>query len=155
MKCCRTTIKSCSIFSSNKIYSRNYPDLPLSRLAMTSNNPALIAGFAESLKLTDSIGISTIQKRTLNLANLLRRNASTSNGVNLLSTDSPESACGLVTIGLNNLAPDKLVEVLQNEFAVVARTVQGPDGVRFSTHYFNTEEEVEKLSAVLENLGNK
>ena len=48
-----------------------------------------------------------------------------------------------------------LVEVLQNEFAVVARTVKGPDGVRFSTHYFNTEEEVERLSAVLENLSNK
>ena len=143
------------IFSSNKIYSRNYPELPLSRLAMTSNNPALIAGFAESLKLTDSIGISTIEKRTLNLANVLRRNTSTSNKVNLLSTDSPESACGLVTIGLDNLAPDKLVEILQNEFTVVARTVKGPDGVRFSTHYFNTEEEVEKLSAILENLANR
>ena len=143
------------IFSSNKIYSKNYPELPLSRLAMTSNNPALIAGFSESLKLTDSIGISTIEKRTLNLANLLRRNASTSNKVNLLSTDSLESACGLVTIGLDNVVPDKLVEILQNEFTVVARTVKGPDGVRFSTHYFNTEEEVEKLSAILENLANK
>mgnify|MGYP001163672413 FL=1 len=143
------------MFSSNKIYSKNYPDLPLSRLAMTSNNPSLIAGFAESISLTNAIGISTIEKRSLNLANLLRRNTLASHGVNLLSTDSIESSCGLVTIGLDNLVPDELVEILQNDFSVVARTVRGPDGVRFSTHYFNTEEEVEKLSAILENLANK
>ena len=143
------------LFSSNKIYSKNYPNLPLSRLSVTSNNPGLIAGLAESIKIMNSIGISVIEKRSLNLANILRRNVSNTTKVNLLSTNIAGSECGLVTIGLENLEPDELAEVLQNDFNIVARTVNNPNGVRFSTHYFNTEEEIEKLSAVLENLASR
>ena len=69
-----------------------------------------------------------------------------------LSPTSPESACGLVTIGLDDWPPEELVTTLQERFSIVARTVHGPDGVRFSTHFFNTPSEVEKVTEILERL---
>ena len=71
----------------------------------------------------------------------------------LLSTNDQEAACGLVTLGLDGWPPEELVSTLQERFNIVGRTVHGPDGVRFSTHFFNTASEVDKVAEVLETSG--
>ncbi len=138
------------IFSTNQIQSKRNPErIPISKLSLVSNNPGLVAGFTESLKLVSGIGISNIEKRAMALSSLLRETVEQSDGVNLLSTSESESACGLVTIGVNNWSPEDLVGILQKDYKIVGRTVHGPDGVRFSTHYFNTEQEVYRVVEVL------
>jgi selenocysteine lyase/cysteine desulfurase len=47
-----------------------------------------------------------------------------------------------VTIGLEGWPPADLVTALQERFNIVGRVVRDPAGVRFSTHFFNTEHEV-------------
>jgi selenocysteine lyase/cysteine desulfurase len=42
-----------------------------------------------------------------------------------------------------------LVTALQERFHIVARAVRDPAGVRFSTHYFNTEHEVDLVAEAL------
>ena len=124
----------------------------LGRFSLVSNSPGLAAGLTESLRLISEIGIERIEAHAMNLANMLRQRASMIKGCNLLSTTDQESACGLVTLGLDGWPPENLVSTLQERFNIVGRTVHGPDGVRFSTHYFNTASEVDKVAEVLERL---
>ena len=124
----------------------------LGRFSLVSTSPGLAAGLTESLRLIAEIGIDRIEAHAMNLGNMLRQRASIIKGCNLLSTTEQESACGLVTLGLDGWPPEDLVSVLQERFAVVGRTVHGPDGVRFSTHYFNTATEVDKVAEILERL---
>lgn len=124
----------------------------LARFSLVSQSPGLVAGFAESVHLANEIGIQQIEQRCMSLGNLLRGLVSPVKGCNLLSPTSPDSACGLVTIGLDNWSPEELSTTLQESFNIVVRTVHGPDGVRFSTHFFNTESEVERVAEVLTQL---
>ena len=125
---------------------------PLGRFSLVSNNPGLAAGLSESLRLVSEIGIDRIEAHAMRLGNMLRDRASTIEGCALLSTADQDSACGLVTLGLDGWPPEDLVSTLQNRFGIVGRTVHGPDGVRFSTHFFNTTSEVDKVAEVLERL---
>ena len=124
----------------------------LGRFSLVSNNPGLAAGLTESLRLVSEIGIERIEAHAMRLGNMLRERATMIKGCELLSTTDQDSACGLVTLGLEGWPPEDLVSALQNRFSIVGRTVHGPDGVRFSTHYFNTASEVDKVAEVLERL---
>jgi selenocysteine lyase/cysteine desulfurase len=142
------------LFSTNALESgrENTQRRHLARFSLVSQSPGLVAGFSESLRLAADTGISQIEQRAMSLSNLLRERVTTLSGCNLLSPTSPGSACGLVTVGLDGWPPEELVTALQERFGIVARTVHGPDGVRFSTHFFNTTSEVEKVAEVLERL---
>lgn len=122
---------------------------PLAGFSLVSQNPGLLAGFSESIDISGEIGIDKIANRTMNLSSLMRDLVSSIGGCNLLSPKSTESACGLVTVSLDNWTPQQLASALQDDFKIVGRTVRGPDGVRFSTHYFNTEFEVEQVAEAL------
>ncbi len=124
----------------------------LGRFSLVSDNPGLAAGLTESLRLVSEIGIDRIEAHAMNLGNRLRERAASIEGCNLLSTTDQDAACGLVTLGLDGWPPEDLVATLQDRFAIVGRTVHGPDGVRFSCHYFNTSSEVDKVAEILERL---
>jgi len=141
------------LFSTNALEAdRETQRRPLGRFSLVSNSPGLTAGFSESARLIAEIGIRNVEQRAMSLSNLFRERAVSIRGCNLLSPTSPESACGLVTVGLDDWPAEELVTTLQEQFNIVARTVHGPDGVRFSTHFFNTPSEVEKVTEILERL---
>lgn len=141
------------VFSTNAIEEKRAIERRhLARLSMVSQSPGLVAGFCESLRLTAAIGIQQIEQRVMSLANLLRERVASIEGCNLLSTTSQESACGLATIGLEGWPPAELATTLQERFSIVGRTVNNPAGVRFSTHFFNTEREVEQVAEALAQL---
>jgi L-cysteine/cystine lyase len=125
---------------------------PLARFSLVSHSPGLSAGFAEAVRLATDTGIRRIEKRAMSLSNRLRERVAPIGGCNLLSPTSPESSCGLVTVSLDAWPAEELSTMLQGRFGIVGRTVHGPDGVRFSTHFFNTESEVEKVAETLEKL---
>jgi L-cysteine/cystine lyase len=141
------------LFSTNALETgRETQHRHLARFSLVSQSPGLTAGFSESLRLIAEIGIRQIEQRAMSLSNLIRERVASIRGCNLLSPTSPESACGLVTVGLDGWPPEELVATLQERFSIVAREVHGPDGVRFSTHFFNTASEVEKVVDILERL---
>ena len=138
------------LFSTNALEAdRETPRRPLARFSLVTQSPGLAAGFTESIRLATDIGIRQIEQRAMSLSNLLRERVAPIHGCNLLSPTSPESACGLVTIGLDDWPPEELFSALQERFNIVGRRVRGPDGVRFSTHFFNTDREVEQVADVL------
>ena len=141
------------LFSTNQIESqRALERSPLARFNLVTHNPGLVAGLSESARLASEIGIRNIEERAMLLADLLRRESASIPGCTLLSPTSHESACGLVTVSLEGWPPADLTTALQERLSVVGRTVHDPDGIRFSAHYFNTEEEVERAVEALKQL---
>jgi L-cysteine/cystine lyase len=141
------------LFTTNALEAkRGVERSPLARFSVVSQSPGLLAGFLESVHIAADIGIRQIERRAMRLSNLLRERVAPIEGCDLLSPTSPESACGLVTVGLDGWPPAELVTTLQERFGIVARTVRGPSGVRFSTHFFNTEREVERVAEALAQL---
>ena len=141
------------LFSTNEIESRRAMERsPLARFNLVTHNPGLVAGLSESARLASQIGIRNIEERAMLLADHLRREVASVPGCTLLSPTSRESACGLVTVSLEGWPPADLTTALQERLSVVGRTVHDPDGIRFSTHFFNTEEEVERVVEALKQL---
>ena len=141
------------LFSTNQIEAnRAYERSPLARFNLVTHNPGLVAGLSESARLASEIGISAIEERAMLLSDQLRSEAASIDGCALLSPTSRESACGLVTVALDGWPPENLVATLQERFNIVGRTVHNPDGIRFSTHFFNTEREVTQVAGALRQL---
>ncbi len=125
---------------------------PLDEFAVASQSPGLAAGLAEAVRLPAETGLDVIEQRVMGLADLLRHRIASVPGATLLSPSVPESACGLVTVRLEGWAPVDLVALLQQRFGIVARDMRYPEGVRFTTAYFNTEEEIEHVAVTLTEL---
>ena len=141
------------LFSTNARESARSAEIaPLARFNLVTHNPGLIAGLSESARIASEIGIGAIEERAMLLADLLRAEATSIDGCTLLSPTSRESACGLVTVALDGWPPADLVAALQERFNIVGRTVHNPDGIRFSTHFFNTEREVTQVAGALKQL---
>ena len=141
------------LFSTNEIESKRESERsPMARFNLVTHNPGLIAGLTESARLASEIGIRNIEERAMLLADMLRREVVSVSGCTLLSPSSRESACGLVTVSLEGWPPADLTTALQERLGVVGRTVHDPDGIRFSTHYFNTEDEVGRVVEALKQL---
>ncbi len=124
----------------------------LARFSVVSNNPALVAGFIEAIKIVGEIGIRNIERRAAHLARLLRSLLGEIAAVEVLSPTAPETGTGIVTIGVQGWHPNELVVSLQERFSIIARAVTEPMGTRFCTAYFNTEEEVAKVAEVVSRL---
>jgi L-cysteine/cystine lyase len=142
------------LFRSNSGYGNEEAEKrsDLSKLSLVSQNPALVAGFAEALKITLETGMAVVEERIRFLADQLRTLLTTVPDAKLLGPTQISTASGLVTIGLGNWQPDRLVDALYGKFKITGRVVHNPDGVRFSTAYFNTQEELEFLVESLQEL---
>ena len=125
---------------------------PVDRFSLTSQSPGLMAGFAEAVRMVQGIGMERIEQHVMALSNGFRRSLANIKRCRVLSSQLPEAACGLVTVGLEGWPPEELATVLQEQYRIVARTVHGPDGVRFSIAGFNTEQETDQVAEVLAKL---
>lgn len=125
---------------------------PLGEFEVASQSPGLLAGFTEAVRLITETGPEVIERRVMGLADLLRQRIASMAGATLISPSHPESVCGLVTVRFDGWNPVELVALLEERFGIVARDLRYPEGVRFTTAYFNTEDEIERVVAVLTEL---
>ncbi len=117
---------------------------------MTSHAPAALAGFAEGIAISEELGMAAIEERTHALGDRLREALTSIPGVRLTGPSAPETACGLVSIAVDGLEPAELVAHLWEHHRVVARTVNFPAAVRFSTAHFNDESDLERAVEAVE-----
>jgi L-cysteine/cystine lyase len=125
---------------------------PLARFSLASQNSGLVAGFAEAIRLARGTSLPVTEARAVELARLLRELLEVIPGCSLLGPEEADSVSGLTAFSLAGWQSNELVATLQEQHHIIARDVHNPDGVRFSTAYFNTEEEVAQVASVLAEL---
>lgn len=113
----------------------------------TTYRPAM-AGMWSGLQWLEELGLDWVYDRTQKVTQLTREVLSTIPAVRLLHT--PTHA-GLTSFTIDGITPSAAVERLA-EAGVLIRSVPDPDLIRVSSHFFNDENDIDRLRAGIEGL---
>jgi selenocysteine lyase/cysteine desulfurase len=122
----------------------------------------LVASLEDAIDFQLAIGTARIEQRVRSLAGYLRTRAAEIPHVKLYSSNEARLSGGITSLGIDKVTPARLIEYLRQRFDVyVAARAKGNrypadphgvDGIRVSTHYFNTFEQVDRVLQALKEL---
>jgi selenocysteine lyase/cysteine desulfurase len=104
-------------------------------------------GAAEAIKMLLGFGIENIEKRVLRLTDYLIE-AVKALGLELQTPEEPQHRSGVINFKVEK--PKEVVEHLKRNNIVVSARARG---IRVSPHFYNTEEEIDKLVNEVEKVG--
>jgi len=115
-----------------------------------------IAGLASSLKYIQRLGINSIRKMNMKVANEIIEQLKTISGVSIFGPEDEKLRTSIVSFALDSINPKNMVATLQERGIIVAeRDVVGggrKKAVRASPHFFNVSNEgsefVENIKAI-------
>ena len=113
----------------------------------TTYGPAM-AGMWSGLQWLEELGLDWVYERTQKMTRVTREVLSAIPTVRLVHT--PTHA-GLTSFTIDGISPSAAVEQLA-ETGVLIRSVPDPDLIRVSSHFFNDEDDIDKLRAGIEGL---
>lgn len=116
----------------------------------TTYRPAM-AGMWNGLQWLEELGLDWVYDRTQKMTKLTREVLSAIPSVRLVHT--PTHA-GLTSFTIDGISPPAAVERLA-EAGVLIRYVPDPDLIRVSSHFFNDEEDIDRMRAAIESLNGR
>jgi selenocysteine lyase/cysteine desulfurase len=110
-------------------------------------------GFQAALKYFNDLNPKDIQERTLKLSQYLIEHLK-EHDVKINTPEEPKKRGALVTYTTESFEKNKRLfdELIRNKIIVAHRYNGGVGGIRVSTHFFNTEEDIDKLLALQKNV---
>ena len=114
------------------------------------DEPAIIA-FGEALTFQTKIGRRVIENRARELSQALMQGLQKIDGVKLWTTLAPERSLAVVSFQPGNLDVHKLSDALYEKDRIACATRGGTDrpGIRFSPHFYNSHQEIERAVACI------
>lgn len=109
-----------------------------------------VMAFEDIIDFHQAIGASRIEQRTRSLGSYLRRRAADIPKVKVYTPSDPTMSCGTTTLGIEGVPGARLKEYLRQKYDTYVPG--GGDRIRFSTHYFNTFEQVDRVLSALREL---
>src|SRR5215813_11828352 len=110
----------------------------------------VVMAFEDILDFQNGVGPARIQQRARAMGSYLRSKASALPKVLVYTPMDPTMSCGTTTLGIEGVPGTRLKEYLRQKYDTYVPG--GGDRVRFSTHYFNTFEQVNRVLTALEEL---
>lgn len=105
-----------------------------------------VAGLEASIVYLLRLGLSSIRKKNIKLANLLRDELSKVAGISLYGPEESEKRTSIVSFSLQGQDPKNIVEKLEKQNMILAvREIFNKKVIRASMHFFNTESEILKV----------
>ena len=117
-----------------------------------SGSVPLQTAFVEAAKFIESVGVPEIEARNVALATRFKAQLAEISSVNVLSPMGDTQSAGLVSFAVAGQSPDAVVARLWQDHRIVVRQVHYPEVIRASLHFFNTEEEVDRLAQAVAEL---
>ena len=115
----------------------------------------VVAALDDAVEFYNAIGKARVEQRVRALASYLRSQAAEIPHVKLYTSNDPRLAGAMTSLGMDNVSPLRLREYLRQRFDIyTAERAAGPkypadphgvEGVRISTHYYNTFQQVERV----------
>jgi selenocysteine lyase/cysteine desulfurase len=124
----------------------------IDKFLLTSTSAPLRAGMLEAIRFIQDIGVEEIESRNLHLATYAKQALQEIPGVTVLSPLDRRSSTGLVSFTIDGVDTKEAVARLWEQHRIVARWVGFPPGIRIALHFFNTEEEVNKVVEAVQEL---
>ena len=117
-----------------------------------------IAGLVSSLKYIRNMGIDTIRKMNMKVANEMIEQLRTIPGISIFGPENERLRSSIVSFDTDSVVPKVMVSRLEENGIVVAeRDIIGggkKKAVRASPHFFNTSDEVSTLVQNIKNIQN-
>lgn len=112
-----------------------------------------VVGLEASIVYLLRLGLDTIRKKNIKLANLLRDELSRVPGIMLYGPEESEKRTSIVSFSLHGHDPKIIVEKLEKQNMVLAvREIFSKKVIRASMHFFNTESEIIKVVEAIKKL---
>ena len=120
--------------------------------ATGTRNVVNVLGHGMAIDFHHCIGSERVESRCRSLSNQLRNRLSENPHMTLLTPTQPELATGLVSFTLKKSTAGEVYTRLQKEHNILVKVVAKPEynALRFSTHLYNNEEEVERTAKAIE-----
>ena len=116
-----------------------------------TGNLSLLVGFDAAIDFYNKVGGRRIEQRILQLANRLRDGLKTIDRAHIDSPTHPAMACGITTWGITGVPGPKLMDELWSRRKIRVRSVDDKV-VRQSSHYYNSEEEIDATLQIAKEL---
>jgi isopenicillin-N epimerase len=119
-----------------------------------TSNEAMMKGYEAAVDFHLKIGNKRITERIKYLGDYLRSKLQEIDKVEILTSIHPELSSGMTTFGVKGVKGEELRAAMWEKYKLQPRPV-GPDGnfIRFSTHIYNSSEEINKALAVTNEIG--
>ena len=112
----------------------------------------LIGGLRAAAELALDAGGEAIGQRIAALAGRLKERLDAIPGVDLLTPADPARSAGLVSLTIAGVDAEHAARRLWKEHRILCRPIPAPYCLRFSTHAFNTDDEVERAAEAVAGL---
>ena len=116
-----------------------------------TRNVAQLLGHGVAIDIHNTIGREAVEKRCKGLSAYLRKRFAEVPGLKLLTATDPELTTGIASFGLTKGKNGEIYDRLHKEFNIVVKVAAKPEynALRFSTHIYNTEREIDKTAEAL------
>jgi isopenicillin-N epimerase len=113
----------------------------------------LVLALGAAIDFQNTIGKARIEQRVRMLHARLREKVATLPGVTIYTSPHAELSCALLGFTFPNLKNQDIVDTLLGRHGVYIRTIAYDlNAVRVSTHYYNTEQQVDRLIEGLQDI---
>ena len=136
--------------------------------SMGTRNVAHILGHGVAMNFHNALGRDRVEARCRQLSNRLRSQLLQIERLRLLTPMQPELSSGIVTFAVDGMPSAEIVKQLFEEHNMIVKNAQGTyayatdpaekskaqdyNCLRFSTHIFNNEDEVDRLASHIEDI---
>ena len=128
----------------------------IEKFELTTTSVPLLAGLVAAVEFVQGIGLEAVWRRARALARYATSGLAGVPGVGMVSPEGEEAvASGLVSFSLPNVPPEVMTACLWEHGRIVARTIPDASCTRLSLHVFNTDEEVDSVLSIVEELASK
>jgi selenocysteine lyase/cysteine desulfurase len=115
----------------------------------------VVAALEDTIDFHNAIGRPRIEQRVRALSTYLRSQASEIPHVQLYTSNDPRLSGAMTSLGMDNVSPQHLREYLRQRFDIntaerakggrYPADPHGVEGIRISTHLYNTFEQVDRV----------
>ena len=122
-----------------------YKDIP-DKFQTGFRNYVGFVGLEASINYMLQFGLNNIHSKIMKLSNQMREELSKISGITLFGPEDQSKRTGIVSFSIDGQEPQKIVELLEKKKIVIAvREIVDKKILRASPHFFNSEEEIQKV----------
>jgi len=122
-----------------------YKDIP-DKFQTGFRNYVGFVGLEASINYMLQFGLNNIRSKIMKLSNQMREELSKISGITLFGPEDQSKRTSIVSFSIDGQEPQKIVELLEKKKIVIAvREIVDKKILRASPHFFNSEEEIQKV----------
>jgi cysteine desulfurase / selenocysteine lyase len=141
--------ESALVYDDTKLAFKDIPD----KFQTGFRNYVGFVGLEASIIYLQKFGLNEIRKKIITLSNQLREELAKISGITLYGPEEEEKRTSIVSFTIENYEPKKICELLEKKNIVLAeREIMDKKILRASPHFFNSEEDIQKVVEELKKL---